>query len=224
MRLLIAEDTKDLNRVITVMLEHAGYDVDSVFDGEAALELLDTNGYDAVILDIMMPKVDGITVLLTLRGRNNTVPVLLLTAKTEVDDRVTGLNAGADDYLTKPFAMKELLARVKAMTRRRAQYSSSVLSFSNISLNAATLELSAVNSVRLSMKECELLRLFMQYPEKPLDTAFILEHVWPHEPEADGDTVYLYVRYLQRKLTGVAADAEISGECGKTFRLHTCPK
>lgn len=219
MKLLIAEDTTDLNRVITVMLEHAGYDVDSVFDGEAALELLDTNGYDAVILDIMMPKIDGITVLLKLRARNNTVPVLLLTAKTEIDDRVTGLNAGADDYLTKPFAMKELLARVQAMTRRHTQYSSYDMTFANISLNTGTLELSAVNSVRLSMKECELLRLFLQYPEKPLDTDYILEHVWPREPEADGDTVYLYVRYLQRKLTGIAAEAEISGEHGGPYCL-----
>ncbi len=219
MRLLIAEDTTDLNRVITVMLEHAGYAVDSVFDGEAALEQLDRNGYDAVILDIMMPRIDGITVLQTLRSRNITVPVLLLTAKTEIDDRVAGLNAGADDYLTKPFAMKELLARVQAMTRRRTQYSSSVLSYANFSLNAATLELSAVNSVRLSMKECELLQLFIQNPEKPLETAYILEHVWSREPEADADTVYLYVRYLQRKLTGVAAEAYITGGHEGTYSL-----
>lgn len=222
MRLLIAEDTTDLNRVITVMLEHAGYAVDSVFDGEAALEQIDRNGYDAIILDIMMPKVDGITVLQTLRRRNITVPVLLLTAKTEVDDRVAGLNAGADDYLTKPFAMKELLARVQAMTRRRTQYSNPVLSYANFSLNAATLELSAVNSVRLSMKECALLQLFVQNPDKPLETSYILEHVWAHEPEADADTVYLYVRYLQRKLTGVAAEAEIAGERGGAYCLaHT---
>ena len=219
MRLLIAEDTADLNRVITVMLEHAGYTVDSVFDGEAALEQLERNGYDAVILDIMMPKVDGITVLQTLRSRNITIPVLLLTARTEVDDRVAGLNAGADDYLTKPFSLKELLARVQAMTRRRTQYSSSVLSFANVSLNASTLELSAVNSVRLSMKECELLQLFIRNPEKPLETGYILEHVWPREPEADGDTVYLYVRYLQRKLIGVAAEAEITGERGGIYCL-----
>ena len=219
MKLLIAEDTTDLNRVITVMLEHAGYSVDSVLDGEATLEQLDRNGYDAVILDIMMPKVDGITVLQTLRSRNSTVPVLLLTAKTEVDDRVAGLNAGADDYLTKPFAMKELLARVQAMTRRRTQYASSALSFANMSLNTATLELSAVNSVRLSMKECELLQLFIRNPEKPLETAFILEHVWPREPEADADTVYLYVRYLQRKLTGVVAQAAIAGGRGEAYRL-----
>ena len=220
MKLLIAEDTTDLNRVVTVMLEHAGYTVDSVFDGEAALELLEQNGYDAVILDIMMPKVDGITVLQTLRSRNITVPVLLLTARTEVDDRVAGLNAGADDYLTKPFALKELLARVQAMTRRRTQYSSPVLSFANISLNAATLELSAVNSVRLSMKESDLLQLFILNPEKPLETSYILEHVWPRETEADADTVYLYVRYLQRKLTGIAAEAEITGERGGSYCLQ----
>ena len=222
MKLLIAEDTADLNRVITAMLNHAGYDTDSVFDGEQALELLDQNGYDAVILDIMMPKVDGITVLQTIRSRNITVPVLLLTAKTEVDDRVAGLDAGADDYLTKPFAMKELLARVNAMTRRRTRYSSVTLNYANFSLNTATLELSGDSTVRLSMKECELLQLFMQHPEKPLETSYILDHIWSHEPDADADTVYLYVRYLQRKLYGIAARGGITGERGGTYCLAGC--
>ena len=122
MKILFAEDTEDLNRVVKAMLEHAGYSVESVFDGEAALELLGQNGYDAVILDIMMPKKSGIDVLRHMREENNNAPVLLLTAKAEVDDRVEGLNAGADDYLPKPFAMKELLARVNAMTRRRTHY------------------------------------------------------------------------------------------------------
>ena len=118
MKLLVAEDTVDLNRVVTAMLEHSGYSVDTVFDGEAALESIENNGYDAVLLDIMMPKKDGITVLKEMRAKNINIPVLLLTAKSEVDDRVEGLDAGADDYLPKPFAMKELLARVNAMTRR----------------------------------------------------------------------------------------------------------
>ena len=123
MKLLIAEDTTDLNRVVTAMLQRFGYDVDSVFDGAAALDKIDQNGYDAVILDIMMPKMDGISVLRNMRDKGITTPVLLLTAKSEVDDRVAGLDAGADDYLPKPFAMKELLARVNAMTRRNSVYS-----------------------------------------------------------------------------------------------------
>ena len=222
MKILIAEDTADLNRVIKAMLEHAGYDVDSVYDGEKALELIGQNGYDAVILDIMMPKTDGITVLQTIRSRNITVPVLLLTAKAEINDRVAGLDAGADDYLSKPFAMKELLARVNAMTRRRIRYSSSTLSYANFSLNTATLELSADSAVRLSMKECELLQLFLQHPEKPVETSYILEHVWAAEPEADADTVYLYICYLRRKLSVISARAEITGEQGGSYCLTGC--
>lgn len=220
MRILIAEDTTDLNRVIKVMLEHAGYDVDAVYDGEAALDHVDKNGYDAVILDIMMPKADGITVLRTMRSRNINIPVLLLTAKAEIDDRVAGLEAGADDYLAKPFAMKELLARVNAMTRRRVQYSSSVLSYANFELNVDTLELSAINSVRLSMKECELLQLFLNHPDKPLEASYILEHVWADEPEAGTDMVYLYIRYLRRKLSGIAAEATLTGDQDGVYCLE----
>ena len=218
MKLLLAEDTADMNRVVTALLEHAGYSVDSVFDGEAAIEMITQNGYDAVLLDIMMPKKDGITVLKEMRERNITVPVLLLTAKAEVDDRVEGLDAGADDYLPKPFAMKELLARVNAMTRR-ARYSVQTAAYSNFTLDAQTLELSAENTVRLSIKEYELLQLFVINREKELDTAYILEHVWENEDTADADTVFLYVNYLRRKMTGVGANANISGERGKGFRL-----
>lgn len=219
MKLLIAEDTTDLNRVVKAMLEHAGYDVDAVFDGEAALEKIDQEGYDAVILDIMMPKADGITVLTSMRSRNINTPVLLLTAKAEVDDRVAGLDAGADDYLPKPFAMKELLARVNAMTRRRVKYTSKVLEFAGFSLDAETFELTASNSVRLSSREFELLQLFIQHGGKPLETEYILDHVWGSEPEADKDTVYLYVNYLRRKLSGISAQASIEGERGGAYAL-----
>lgn len=220
MKILIAEDTTDLNRVVTAMLQRFGYDVDSVFDGEAALQQVDSNGYDAVILDIMMPKKDGITVLKDMRSRGITTPVLLLTAKAEVDDRVNGLDAGADDYLPKPFAMKELLARVNAMTRRKTKYSSNKMEYANFSLNTETLELCSENSVRLSMKECELLHLFMLNPSRPLSTDYILEHVWGTDDTADADTVYLYVRYLRRKLNGIAATADLEGDRGAEYTLR----
>lgn len=214
MKLLLAEDTADLNRVVTVMLEHAGFTVDSVFDGEEALAMLTKNGYDGVILDIMMPKRDGISVLREMRGKNIITPVLMLTAKAEVDDRVAGLEAGADDYLPKPFAMKELLARVKAMTRRRTQYSMDNLTYEDISLNAETLELSAENTVRLSIKEFELMQTLMLDAEKELSVSYLLEHVWPAEPEADEDTIRLYIAYLRRKLQAVASRVQISGDTG----------
>lgn len=219
MKILIAEDTTDLNRVVTAMLKHAGYDVDSVFDGEAALEQIESNGYDAVILDIMMPKKDGISVLQIMRTNNITVPVLLLTAKAEVDDRVAGLNAGADDYLPKPFAMKELLARINAMTRRRIRYETRILKYTDFSLDSETLELASQSTVRLSMKEGELLQLLIRHAEKPLETDFILEHVWDHESDANGDTVHLYIRYLRRKLTAVSSGTRIEGDRGMSYCL-----
>ena len=172
MKILIAEDTTDLNRVITAMLELAGYDVDSVFDGEAALEQIEKSGYDAVILDIMMPKKDGISVLRDMRTKNTMVPVLLLTAKAEVDDRVAGLDAGADDYLPKPFAMKELLARINAMTRRRIRYETRILDYMDFSLDSETLELVSQSAVRLSMKEGELLQLLIRHAEKLRTAAY----------------------------------------------------
>ncbi len=219
MRILFAEDTADLNRVVSAMLTHSGYDVDSVFDGEAALQKIEENGYDAVILDIMMPKMDGMQVLERIRQENILVPVLMLTAKAEVDDRVAGLDAGADDYLAKPFAMKELLARVNAMTRRRAAYQSEKLEYKNISLDSQTFALSAENTVRLSIKEFELMQLLMLYAGKDLSESYILERVWEKEPAAGPDTVYLYISYLRRKLKGVASEAGIDGERGGVYRL-----
>lgn len=221
MKVLIAEDTADLNRVVTVMLQKFGYEVDSVYDGEAALEQLELSGYDAVILDIMMPKMDGITALKNMRSRGINVPVLMLTAKSEVDDRVAGLDAGADDYLPKPFAMKELLARVNAMTRRKAKYSGSLVTYADFSLNTDTLELAAENSVRLSMKECELLHLLALHGGKELTTDYILEHVWRGDDSADESTVYLYVKYLKRKLAGIGAAAQLTGERSGAYMLRS---
>ena len=220
MRLLIAEDTVDLNRVVTAMLTHSGYEVDSVLDGQAAIEKVRENSYDAVILDIMMPRKDGLSVLKDMRTENIRVPVLMLTAKSEVDDRVAGLEAGADDYLSKPFAMKELLARIKAMTRRREVYNSEKLQYLDLTLEANTLELSAENSIRLSLKEFELMQLFIVHAGKLLEEEFILSHVWNKEPDATSDTVYLYVNYLRRKLSGIVSQVTISGERGKGYLLR----
>ena len=218
MKILLAEDTTDLNRVVTALLQHENYDVDSVFDGLEALEHIMNNGYDGVILDIMMPGMDGISVLKEMRAKKILTPVLLLTAKTEVDDRVTGLDAGADDYLPKPFAMKELLARIRAMMRRRLEYTSQSLTYADFRLDADTLALSAENTVQLSIKEYELLELLIEHADRELDTKFLLSEIWPTE-EADQNTVWLYVRYLQRKLQAISSIAKIAGEKGKTVRL-----
>ena len=218
-KILLAEDTKDLNRALTALLNHEGYVVDSVFDGEEALLALQQNAYDAVILDIMMPKRDGLDVLREIRKEGNTAPVLLLTAKAEIDDRVTGLDAGADDYLTKPFAMKELLARIRSMTRRRTQYSSEELRFGNMTLNAKNFELRAENAVRLSIKEFELLQILMKNSGRPLDTAFLLQHIWAGDDNAGEDTVWLYISYLRNKFRAVAAQVSLDGSRGGSFLL-----
>lgn len=219
MKLLLAEDTRDLNRAVAAVLSHEGYTVDSAFDGEEALSFLKENSYDSIILDIMMPKLSGLEVLTELRKMNDTTPVLLLTAKAEVDDKVAGLDAGADDYLTKPFAMKELLARIRSMTRRHTRYSAEELRFEDLVLRSESLELAAENTVRLSMKEYELMRLLIASPGKELSTDFILSQLWGSEPGADTDTVYLYISYLKGKLRAVAAGAVIEGARGGSYRL-----
>lgn len=219
MKILLAEDTRDMNHVLTAALTHEGYDVDSAFDGEEALDFVRTNGYDAMVLDIMMPKKDGLQVLKELREENIVTPVLLLTAKAEVDDRVNGLDAGADDYLTKPFAMKELLARVRAMTRRKTEYAAKKLQYGDFSLDDEKFELSCENSVRLSVKEFELLQALILNQNHEVSTQYLLEHVWDGAEEAGPDTVWLYISYLRGKLRSVASNVEIEGECGSSFRL-----
>lgn len=219
MKILLAEDTRDMNHVLTAALTHEGYDVDSAFDGEEALDFVRTNGYDAMVLDIMMPKKDGLQVLKELREENIVTPVLLLTAKAEVDDRVNGLDAGADDYLTKPFAMKELLARVRAMTRRKTEYAAKKLQYGDFSLDDEKFELSCENCVRLSVKEFELLQALILNQNHEVSTEYLLEHVWDGAEEAGPDTVWLYISYLRGKLRSVASNVEIEGERGSSFRL-----
>ena len=218
MKLLLAEDTKDLHHAEKTMLTMQGFSVDSAYDGEEAVTLLNNNGYDAIILDIMMPKRSGLEVLAEIKKRKLPTPVMLLTAKSEVDDRVTGLDAGADDYLTKPFAMKELLARVKALTRRSRNNSVKQLAFSDLSFDCDTLELSAVNTVRLSMKEAELMQLFMQETERRLSVPYLLDRLWSEE-EAGEATVKLYVNYLRQKLKAVDSRATIAGDFSDGFQL-----
>ncbi len=220
MKLLLAEDTRDLNRALSAVLSHEHYEVDSAFDGIEALRMIMNATYDAVILDIMMPGKDGLEVLREMRTKNITTPVLLLTAKAEVDDRVTGLDAGADDYLTKPFAMKELLARVRSMTRRTAFSSVRELRFEDIVLNTESHELSSGNTVRLSNREFELMQMLITGAGRDLETPYLLEHIWGSDPDAQGDTVWLYISYLRGKLQAVGSRTVITGQRGGSFRLE----
>ena len=205
MKLLFAEDTEDLNHVVSTLLTREGFCVDAFTDGESALNAALQNGYDGMILDIMMPGRDGISVLKELRRRGIRTPVLLLTAKAEVDDRVAGLDAGADDYLPKPFAMKELLARVRAMTRRNSAYAQELLNYEDFTLDISTLTLKAENSLRLSLKEAGILRELMKSGAVPVREELLISQFWRNEEQARAETLRLYVNFLRRKLSSVAS-------------------
>lgn len=219
MKILLAEDTRDLSRAEVAILQHEGYEVDPVYDGEEALKHINENIYDGMILDIMMPKKDGLEVLKEIRSRGLNTPVLLLTAKAEVDDRVAGLDMGADDYLTKPFAMKELLARVRTMLRKHADYTVRELTVADVTLHSESLEMVCQNSIRLSIREYELMEILMRNPDRELTTELLISKVWATEPEADADTVWLYISYLRRKLASISSKVEIAGERNGSYRL-----
>jgi len=221
MRLLLAEDEKELSRALVTLLKHNNYSVDAVYNGQDALEYLSTGVYDGAILDIMMPKMDGITVLKKIRMAGIYVPVLLLTAKAEIDDRVTGLDAGADDYLTKPFAMKELLARIRAMTRRRADTTDNLLSFGNITLDRASYRLSGPKaSFRLSGKEFQMLEMLMINPGQIISTEQFMEKIWGFDSETENNVVWVYISYLRKKLSSLEADAVIKATRGVGYSLE----
>lgn len=210
MRILLAEDEKSLSRAVQTILEKNHYSVDTVFDGAEALAYLQSNNYDGVILDIMMPKMDGITVLKTIREQGIKVPVLILTAKSEVDDKVLGLDSGANDYLTKPFAGKELLARIRAMTRNQTIHSDSLLHIGNITLDSASFELSSPSgSFRLANKEYQMMELLMRNPKNMISTEHFMERIWGFDSETEIKVVWVYISYLRKKLEALHANIQI---------------
>jgi len=221
MRLLLAEDEKELSRAVRAVLEHTGYEVDAAYDGEEAVELARGGGYDCMILDIMMPKMDGIEALRRIRASGDLTPVIMLTAKAEVDDRITGLDAGADDYLTKPFSMGELTARIRSRTRRKEDYTPRLLEAGNVKLDLARQEISGENAVRLSKHESALMEYLMLNRERALPSAEILRHVWDGEENASEEVVWVYISYLRTKLQAVAATIRISGAPEGPFCLET---
>lgn len=219
MRLLLAEDEKDMADVLTTVLKHQGYDTDWAENGQILLDKMKENNYDCIISDVMMPVMDGITAVKTIRSKGDVTPVLFLTAKTEVDDRITGLDAGADDYLTKPFVIGELLARIRSLTRRGRDMSPSVLSAGNTTLDTEEQELSAQNGIRLSGKESKLLKLFLLNRGKALSTGFLFEKVWYGENDVDESVVWIYISYLRGKLASIGSNLEILGEEEGSFTL-----
>jgi len=207
MRLLLAEDERELSGALSAILTHNNYSVDAVYDGQDALDYMLNGQYDCVILDIMMPKMDGLTALRRAREEGVTVPVLMLTAKSEVDDRVAGLDSGADDYLSKPFASKELLARIRAMTRRRPDITDSVLRCGNLSLDRSTYELAGPSgSFRLANKEYQMMEMLMENPRQRISPERFMEKIWGFDADAELNVVWVYISYLRKKLSAIGAD------------------
>ena len=222
MRLLLAEDERSLARAVKAILEKNNYSVDVVGDGQEALDYLETGAYDGVILDVMMPKKDGFEVLRSLRAAGNAVPVLMLTARSAVEDKVTGLDQGANDYLTKPFETQELLARIRAMTRSQpARALDSSLRVGNISLDRATFALSGPGgSYRLANKEYQTLELLMSNPKSIIPAERFMEKIWGYDSEADISVVWVYISYLRKKLSAVRADVGIKAVRNAGYTLE----
>jgi len=219
MKILLAEDEHDMSAALAAILAHSGYEVDAVYDGQAAVEKAQSNVYDCFILDVMMPKLSGVDALKYLRDSGDTTPAIMLTAKAEIDDRITGLDAGADDYLTKPFAMGELLARIRSMTRRNDSYTPAKLSVSSVELDIEEQELSCKNTIRLSSKETKLMKFFMLNEGKKLPTEIIFAHVWKDDKEVDESIVWVYISYLREKMAAIGANIKIEGNKGQEFLL-----
>ena len=220
MRILLADDEVSLARALVHILEKNNYAAEAVYNGEDALAYLESGCYDAAILDVMMPKMSGIEVLRRLRQKGITIPVLMLTAKSEIDDKVEGLDSGANDYLTKPFDTRELLARLRAMTRS-GQMADTRLSFGNITLDRANFTLSSPSgSFRLANKEYQMMELFMSNPQHLLSTERLMEKIWGYETNSEINVVWVYISYLRKKLTSLGADIQIKSYRNSGYALE----
>ena len=224
MRLLYAEDEKSLAKAVSTILIKNNYSVDVVYDGVSALDYLATENYDGVILDVMMPKLDGIQVLKKMREEGDSTPVLLLTAKSEIDDRVTGLDSGANDYLTKPFDMKELLARIRAMTRVLSVQPDKMLTSGKVTLDCSSYDLTGPGgSFKLAGKEFQMMEMLMRSPRKLISTEHFMDRVWGYDSEADLNVVWVYISMLRKKLKAIDADIEIKAQRGVGYYLEVQP-
>lgn len=220
MNLLIADDEKELTYAIQQYFTLQNYVSDLAWNGKDALAMVEKGTYDAMILDIMMPEIDGLQVLKEMRARNIDTPVLLLSAKSGLDDRVNGLNEGADDYLAKPFAMKELMARVKAMTRRKTVLIGNLLSFGPLVLNQDLAQLEYdKKSEHLSVREFQIMEMLMRSPESLVSGEQFLKKIWGQDSEEDLNIVCVYITYLRRKLTRINAPVKIQAVRGIGYQL-----
>ena len=223
MKILLAEDETAMQRAIQAFLGIYQYEVDLASDGAEAVKMAEDGLYDCYVFDIMMPNLNGIDALKKLRNAGDTTPAIFLTAKVEVDDRVNGLEAGADDYLTKPFAMKELLARVRSVTRRAEDYTPTTLSFGRVEFDTENDTLTCDSAIQLSSPEGRMIRYFLLNPGKSIPAKTLYHHVWNEKKNAEEDDAYqivwIYISYLNQKLDAIGADAVIAGEASGPFNL-----
>ncbi len=221
MRLLIAEDDTKLLKSLKHIFESNKYMVDAVSNGIDAFDYAITDEYDGIVLDIMMPGMDGVEVLRKMRAKGISTPVLFLTAKTEVSERVEGLDAGADDYLPKPFSTQELLARVRAMLRRKDHYAPEIIAVGGLSLNRSTYELSfAMQTAPLSGREFQIMEMLMQRPSFVISSDEFLSHVWGWNSEVDVSVIWVHISNIRKKLTAMNAPVEIRFVRGAGYKLE----
>ena len=224
MRILIAEDERNLAVALSVFFEKNQFSVDTVFDGQAAYDYAVSGGYDAIILDVMMPRLDGVEVLRRLRAERIRTPVMMLTAKAQKDDRITGFNAGADDYLPKPFEPDELICRVRAMLRRAGDYKPTALTYADLTLDAAAGRLfCGEQAVRLSGREFQVMELFLRAPQVVLSAERILERVWGWDSDAEINVVWVHISNLRKKLKTLGSRVSIYANRGMGYVLEVRP-
>ena len=220
MRILLAEDERALSKAVVKIFEKNNYSADAVYNGEDALDYLQSGCYDVAVLDIMMPKMDGITVLKKIREQGNRIPVLMLTAKSDIEDLVLGLDSGANDYLPKPFDTRELLARIRSITRGKSELDTK-LTVGNITLDRATFELSSpTGGFRLANKEYQIMEYLMVNPHRVLSTDMLMERIWGFDNEAEINVVWVYISYLRKKLNALGADIQIKSSRNAGYSLE----
>ena len=219
MKVLVDEDQADLSRLLKIAIEHEGFTVDIANNGQEAVDLAAQNAYDVMILDIMMPVKDGITALKEIRQAGDDTYIIMLTAMTEIDDRVNGLDAGADDYMTKPYSIKELMARLRTLDRREKQYEQPLLQFGDLTLDPDEQRIESHNSISLSGKETKLLAIFMSNPNKEIPSQQLLNTVWDDDDQAEPADLWIYISYLRQKLQSINAHVQLVGNQDGPFAL-----
>ena len=222
MRLLFAEDDRDISKAVQTLLERSGYSVDAVYNGQDALDYIEQADYDGVILDWMMPKKTGIEVVAWMRGKGISTPVLMLTARDAIEDRVEGLDTGADDYLPKPFAASELLARIRAMLRRKVDYQHDVIKYADIELDKSAMTITCgKKSVSLNNKAFQLIEMLVEHPGAVLSIDQIMERIWGWDSDAEVNVVWVNISTLRKKLTEIGAHLKIKAIRGIGYSLES---